>query len=195
VSTPVLLLTCAAMAAHPWHDLPNNPDTADDWFNVVIEIPRGSKVKYELDKPTGLLRVDRVLFSSVIYPANYGFLPRSYCDDGDPLDVLVLGMEQVMPLSIMQARAIGLMEMRDQGERDDKIIAVHVNDPSFSDYRDISELPKHIALEMERFFQDYKTLEEKSVEIHDFQGAEEALKAVRESFRLYRAEENRLRGW
>ncbi|HET6583066.1 MAG TPA: inorganic diphosphatase, partial [Nannocystaceae bacterium] len=84
--------------AHPWHDLPNNPDTAEDWVNVVIEIPRGSKVKYELDKPTGMLRVDRVLYSSVHYPANYGFLPRSYCDDGDPLDILVLGTEPVMPL-------------------------------------------------------------------------------------------------
>ena len=130
--------------AHPWHDLPNNPDTADAWFNVVIEIPRGSKVKYELDKPTGLLRVDRVLYSSVIYPANYGFVPRSYCDDGDPLDVLVLGHEPVVPMCIMQARAIGLMRMEDEGEGDDKIIAVHVNDPSFNEYTDIGQLPQHI---------------------------------------------------
>ena len=122
------------MAAHPWHDLPNNPDTAHEWFNVVIEIPRGSKVKYELDKPTGLLRVDRVLYSSVIYPANYGFIPRSYCEDKDPLDVLVLGYEPVVPMCIMQARAIGLMHMLDEGEGDDKIIAVHVNDPSFNEY-------------------------------------------------------------
>src|SRR5262245_30521069 len=107
--------------AHPWHDLPNNPDTADEYFNVVIEIPRGSKVKYELDKPTGLLKVDRVLYSSVIYPANYGFLPRSFCGDGDPLDVLVLGHEPVQPLAIMTARAIGVMHMLDDDKDDDKI--------------------------------------------------------------------------
>jgi inorganic pyrophosphatase len=183
------------MAAHPWHDLPNNPDTAHDWFNVVIEIPRGSKVKYELDKPTGLLRVDRVLYSSVIYPANYGFIPRSYCDDGDPLDVLVLGHEPVVPMCIMQARAIGLMRMLDEGEGDDKIIAVHVNDPSFNDYTDIDQLPKHMFAEMRRFFQDYKILEDKTVEVDDFLGSEKAIEAVRESFALYRREENQLRGW
>ncbi len=181
--------------AHPWHDLPNNPDTAHQWFNVVIEIPRGSKVKYELDKPSGMLRVDRVLFSSVIYPANYGFIPRSYCDDKDPLDVLVLGHEPVVPLCIMQARAIGLMRMEDDGEGDDKIIAVHVNDPSFSDYTDIGQLPKHVFIEIERFFQDYKILEKKSVKVDDFLDAEHALAAVKESLALYRREENRLRGW
>lgn len=184
------------MASHPWHDLPNNPDTADEWFNVVIEIPKGSKVKYELDKPSGLLRVDRVLYSSVIYPANYGFLPRSYCEDGDPLDVLVLGNEPVVPLCIMQARAIGLMRMADDGERDDKIIAVHVNDPSFNGYRDIAELPQHMFKEIERFFQDYKALEKnKTVEVEDFLDSTQAIEAVKESFRFYRKEENRLRGW
>ena len=183
------------MGAHPWHDLPNNPDTANEWFNVVIEIPRGSKVKYELDKPTGLLRVDRILFSSVIYPANYGFIPRSYCDDGDPLDVLVLGYEPVQPLAIMQARAIGLMRMEDEGEADDKVIAVHVHDPSFCDYKDINELPKHLFAEIKRFFQDYKALEEKAVKVEEFSGSAEALAAVIESFRFYRKEENRLRGW
>jgi inorganic pyrophosphatase len=183
------------MAAHPWHDLPNNPDTADECFNVVIEIPRGSKVKYELDKPTGLLRVDRVLYSSVIYPANYGFIPRSYCDDGDPLDVLVLGFEPVVPLAIMQARAIGLMRMEDEGEADDKVIAVHVHDPSFNSYHDINELPSHVFAEIKRFFQDYKALEEKTVKVEEFSGREQAVAAVIESFRMYRSEENRLRGW
>ena len=183
------------MAAHPWHDLPNNPDTAHDWFNVVIEIPRGSKVKYELDKPSGLLRVDRMLYSSVIYPANYGFIPRSYCDDGDPLDVLVLGDEPVVPLAIMQARAIGVMHMIDEGEGDDKIIAVHVHDPSFNEYTDISQLPKHLFKQIDRFFRDYKTLEEKTVQVDDFKGSKEALAAVIESFKLYRREESRLRGW
>jgi inorganic pyrophosphatase len=183
------------MGAHPWHDLPNNPDTADEWFNVVIEIPRGSKVKYELDKPTGLLRVDRVLYSSVIYPANYGFIPRSYCEDHDPLDVLVLGYEPVVPLCIMQARAIGLMHMLDEGEGDDKIIAVHVNDPSFNEYTDIEQLPGHLFEEIKRFFQDYKVLEHKEVKVDEFFGQKEALAAVKESFAMYRREEHKLRGW
>lgn len=181
--------------AHPWHDLPNNPDHAAEWFNVVIEIPRGSKVKYELDKPTGLLRVDRVLYSSVVYPANYGFLPRSYCDDQDPLDVLVLGHEPVQPLSIMQVRAIGVMHMKDEGEGDDKIIAVHIHDPAFNGYRDIAELPAHIFKEMQRFFEDYKTLEDKQVVVENWGNAAEALECVVSSFELYRSEENRLRGW
>lgn len=181
--------------AHPWHDLPNNPDHAPEWFNVVIEIPKGSKVKYELDKPTGLLRVDRVLYSSVVYPANYGFLPRSYCDDKDPLDVLVLGSEPVQPLSIMQVRAIGVMHMKDQGEGDDKIIAVHVHDPAFNSYSDIAELPSHIFREIQRFFEDYKSLEDKEVVVENWGNAAKALECVIESFELYGSEENRLRGW
>jgi inorganic pyrophosphatase len=181
--------------AHPWHDLPNNPDTADRFFNVVIEIPRGSKMKYELDKPSGLLRADRVLFSSVMYPADYGFLPRSYCEDGDPLDVLVLGSESVQPLTIMQARAIGVMRMKDEGKADDKVIAVHINDPAVNEYTDVSQVPKHTFREIKRFFQDYKALENKEVVVEQFAGAEEALKVVKESLALYRAEETRLRGW
>jgi inorganic pyrophosphatase len=181
--------------AHPWHDLPNHPDSAHERFNVVIEIPKGSKVKYELDKPSGLLRVDRVLYSSVIYPANYGFVPRTYCDDGDPLDVLVLGNEPVMPLTIMEARAIGVMHMLDQGKKDDKLIAVHVNDPGFSDYVDVSELPRHVLKEIGRFFTDYKALEQKMVEVEQFEGREIANGVLRESLSLYRSEEQRLRGW
>ena len=181
--------------AHPWHDLPNNPDTVSDFFNVVIEIPRGSKMKYELDKPSGLLRADRVLFSSVMYPADYGFVPRSYCEDGDPLDVLVLGSESVQPLTIMQARAVGVMRMKDEGKADDKVIAVHVNDPAVNEYTDISQVPKHTFREIKRFFQDYKALENKEVVVEEFAGAEDALRVVRESLALYRAEESRLRGW
>jgi inorganic pyrophosphatase len=181
--------------AHPWHDLPNNPDTAHQYFNVVIEIPKGSKVKYELDKPSGLLRVDRILYSSVIYPANYGFVPRSYCDDGDPLDVLVLGAEPVVPLTLMQARAIGVMEMADEGAEDSKIIAVHINDPAYCEYTDLDQLPHHIAREIHRFFEDYKTLEDKEVVVNAMGNAEAALKAVRDSLAFYRAEESRLRGW
>jgi len=181
--------------AHPWHDLPNNPDTAHEGFQVVIEIPKGSKIKYELDKPSGLLRVDRVLYSSVMYPANYGFLPRSYCDDGDPLDVLVLGNEPVVPRCMLTARAIGVMHMRDEGKGDDKIIAVHVADPAFADYQDIKELPSHVLREIRRFFEDYKVLENKDVVVQEFGGPEEALEVVKESLALYRTEEHRLRGW
>lgn len=181
--------------AHPWHDLPNNPDTCHESFNVVIEIPKGSKVKYELDKPTGMLRVDRILYSAVHYPANYGFIPRSYCEDGDPLDVLVLGNEAVHPLTMMEARAIGLMHMEDEGESDDKIIAVHLHDPAFCEYVDIAQLPSHCAKEIERFFQDYKILEGKTVRVEELQGHEPAGEVLRHALELYRSEENRLRGW
>lgn len=181
--------------SHPWHDLPNNEEHCAEYFNVVIEIPRGSKVKYELDKPTGLLRVDRILYSSVIYPANYGFIPRSYCEDGDPLDVLVLGNEPVVPLSIMQAKAIGVLSMKDEGEADDKVIAVHVHDPAFAGIADIEELPSHISREMRRFFEEYKVLEEKEVLVDEVHGSVKALEVVRESLKFYRREEQRLRGW
>ena len=181
--------------AHPWHDLPNNPDHADRWVNVVIEIPKGSKVKYELDKPTGLLRVDRVLYSAVHYPANYGFIPRSYCDDNDPLDILVLGNEPVFPMTMMQARPIGVMQMEDEGQVDDKIIAVHVHDPAFADISGIEQLPKHTFREIQRFFEDYKVLENKSVTVDEFGGKDKALQVVRDALSLYRAEEQRLRGW
>lgn len=181
--------------AHPWHDLPNNPKHAERGFNVVIEIPKGSKVKYELDKVTGLLRVDRILYSSVMYPANYGFIPRSYCDDGDPLDVLVLGNEPVHPLCILQARAIGVMRMEDEGKGDDKIIAVHCQDPAFADYTDVSQLPKHTEREIRRFFEDYKVLEGKRVVVEQFGNAAQALEVVQAALSLYASEEVGLRGW
>jgi inorganic pyrophosphatase len=178
---------------HAWHDLPTYIDEDQTIFNVVIEIPRGSKVKYELDKRTGLLRVDRILYSSVIYPANYGFLPRTYCDDGDPLDALVLTTEAVVPMSILQARAIGLMHMEDDGKFDDKIIAVHVHDPAVREYRDVDELPGHTSLEIRRFFQDYKQLEQKTVRVDEWQGAEAAQAVVRDAIDLYRRDLDRLR--
>src|SRR5437588_3067174 len=119
---------------HPWHDIPVHDRDIAEHLPVIIEIPAGSKNKFELDKATGLIRVDRVLFSSVHYPANYGFIPRTYGDDHDPLDILVLGQEAVVPLSIMLAKPIGVMKMMDQGEADDKIIAVHANDPEYAYY-------------------------------------------------------------
>ncbi|CAM0144896.1 unnamed protein product [Urochloa decumbens] len=146
-------LSRRSVAAHPWHDLEIGPG-APAVFNVVVEITKGSKVKYELDKKTGLIKVDRVLYSSVVYPHNYGFIPRTLCEDNDPMDVLVLMQEPVIPGSFLRARAIGLMPMIDQGEKDDKIIAVCADDPEYRHYNDISELSPHRLQEIKRFFED-----------------------------------------
>ena len=170
---------------HPWHDVELG-DEIEVFFRAIIEIPRGAKVKYELDKTTGLLIVDRVLHSAVHYPANYGFLPRTYCDDGDPLDVLVLGQEPVVPLCLLRARAIGVMSMRDDKGQDDKIIAVHVDDPEYVQYREISELPPHRVRELERFFLDYKVLEHKAVSVGGMRGRTDAEQMIREAAQLYR---------
>ncbi len=153
---------------------------------MVIEVPMGSKNKYELDKETGLLKLDRVLYSAVHYPANYGFIPRTYCEDGDPLDALVLGQEPVTPLTMMEARAIGVMRMRDEKGLDDKIIAVSVKDPAFADYTDHVQLPGHLLREIRRFFEDYKTLENKQVVVEDFMGPADAIRIVQDALSLYR---------
>ena len=158
--------------AHPWHDVPL-PENMAAWFPVYIEIPIGSKVKYELDKPSGLLRVDRVLYSAVHYPANYGFVPRTYCGDGDPLDVLVLGQQEVVPAVLVRARAVGVMGMRDDKGQDDKIIAVHIDDPEYAGFQSIEQLPPHRMREIQRFFLDYKTLEHKEVVMESIQGPAE----------------------
>jgi len=171
---------------HPWHDIPIDESRLDLAFPVVIEIPKGSKNKYELDKTTGLLRLDRVLHSAVYYPADYGFVPQTYCDDGDPLDALVLGQEPVYPLTIVQARAIGVMRMRDEKGVDDKVIAVSVSDPAFADYRHHTDLPGHVLKEVRRFFEDYKALEEKRVTVEDLLGPLDALTIIRESLAGYR---------
>jgi len=171
---------------HPWHDIPIDESRLELAFPVVIEIPKGSKNKYELDKTTGLLRLDRVLHSAVYYPADYGFVPQTYCDDGDPLDALVLGQEPVYPLTIVQARAIGVMRMRDEKGVDDKVIAVSVSDPAFADYRHHTDLPGHVLKEVRRFFEDYKALEEKRVTVEDLLGPLDALTIIRESLAGYR---------
>ena len=170
--------------AHPWHDVPIGEEAPEE-FSALIEITKGSKVKYELDKETGLLMVDRVLYSSVIYPANYGFIPRTLGDDDDPLDVLVIMQEPVQPLSILRARPIGMMHMVDEGQNDEKIICVHLDDPEYRSYEHFQELPEHRLTELQRFFQDYKVLEGKEVDVGGFSSPEEAVGAVRHAMALY----------
>lgn len=153
--------------------------------NAIIEIPKGSKAKYEIDKESGLLRLDRILFSSVMYPANYGFIPQTYCDDEDPLDILVLCSADVFPMSIIEAKVIGVMHMVDNGEQDDKIIAVAKNDMSVNYIDDLDSLPPHTMKEIVRFFQDYKALEHKNVTVEQLMGREEAYRVIQESIELY----------
>jgi inorganic pyrophosphatase len=171
---------------HAWHDIYVDDHLIDNAFPVVIEVPMGSKNKYELDKETGLLRLDRVLHSAVHYPANYGFIPRTFCDDWDPLDALVLGQEPVDPLTIVEARAIGVMRMRDDKGIDDKIIAVSVNDPLYSAHAKLEDLPKLKLREIQRFFEDYKALENKEVVVDGMQERDEALDILRDSLVMYR---------
>lgn len=172
---------------HPWHDVEVG-DKAPEEFQALVEIPKSSKVKYELDKDTGLLKVDRVLYSSVHYPANYGFIPRTLGDDGDPLDVLVLMQEPVQPLSLLVVRPIGMMHMIDDGENDEKIICVPLEDPEYRSYASYDELPKHRLDELKSFFEDYKKLEDKEVNVEDFADAREAMEAVSHALDLYQKE-------
>jgi inorganic pyrophosphatase len=154
-------------------------------FSVVIEIPLGSSVKYELDKPTGLIKVDRILYSAVYYPANYGFIPQTFAEDDDPLDVLVLCQESVVQLTVMKARALGLMTMMDTGKRDHKIIAVSTSDAQFSTYHQAADMPQHRLLMVRRFFQGYKILEGKSVEVEEMQPTEAAFPVIEDALHRY----------
>ncbi|GAB3240294.1 inorganic diphosphatase [Hymenobacter seoulensis] len=169
---------------NPWHDVERGED-APKVVNGIIEIPKGSKGKYELDKDSGLLKLDRVLFSAVHYPAAYGFIPQTYCDDKDPLDILVLCSVDIVPMCLVDAKVIGVMQMIDQDEEDDKIIAVAANDVSVNHFNDISDLPPHTLLEMQRFFEDYKALEHKQVSVERFMGREDAYRIIENSIKLY----------
>ena len=170
-----------------WHDI--NPDRVKpDDFIAVIEISKGSKNKYELDKETGLIILDRVLYTSTHYPANYGFIPKTYAEDNDPLDVLVLCQEQIMPMTLVECYPIGVLYMIDEDEKDEKIIAVPMNDPSMSEYNDISELPSHIFEEISHFFEVYKVLENKHTAIKEIAGKEDALKCIGNCINRYKTE-------
>lgn len=169
---------------HPWHGV-SRGNSAPYLVNGLIEIPKGSRAKYEVDKESGLLRLDRVIYSSMYYPANYGFIPQSYCGDRDPLDILVLTQIEVVPLCIVPAKVIGVMRMIDSGDTDDKIIAVCAGDPSVNHIQDISELPEHFHLELRNFFEEYKKLEKKHVVVADFLNREIAMQIVEESFVAY----------
>lgn len=176
---------------NPWHFVNPGKDIPKV-VNTVIEISKGSKGKYELDKESGLLKLDRVLFSSVHYPANYGFIPKTYCDDNDPLDVLVICSIDVDPLCIIESKVIGVMHMIDDEEKDDKIISVANKDMSVNYINNISELPPHTIVELRRFFEDYKKLERKEVIVQQFLGKEAAYKIIEESVELYNQNFNEL---
>ncbi len=169
---------------HPWHDVTPGENLPGE-FNAIVEIPMGSSIKYELDKRTGLLRMDRVLYSAVYYPANYGFIPQTYAEDEDPLDVLVLCQEALAPMTLVTARAIGSMTMIDSGKKDHKILAVAVGDPEFNSFREAEELPPHRLQMLRRFFIDYKYLEGKSVEVDEFQPAEYAVPVIEDALQRY----------
>ena len=170
--------------SHPWHDVtPGDKLPAE--FIAVVEIPTGSNVKYELDKKTGLLKLDRILYSAVHYPANYGFIPQTFAEDDDPLDVLVLCQEPLAPLTLVRSRAIGMMTMLDSGKKDHKILAVAIDDPEYSGFRQATDLPGHRLNLLRRFFQDYKTLEGKAVEVDEFQSAQASLPIIEEALVRY----------
>ena len=167
-----------------WHDIEKERIT-ENKFEALIEIPKGSKAKYELDKTSGLLRLDRVLYTSTVYPSNYGFIPRTYADDGDPLDVLVLCNESIFPMTLVTCTPIGVITMIDGGALDEKIIAVPLNDPNYMNYYDIKELPSHIFDEMMHFFEVYKTLEHKTTTVKEICHKFEAIEIVRKCIGRY----------
>jgi inorganic pyrophosphatase len=172
---------------HPWHDV-SIGKKSPQIVTAIIEIPRGSRNKYEIDKDSGLLFLDRVMSSSVFYPINYGFIPQTYCDDGDALDIMVIGQDPAYPLCMMNAKVLGAMKMVDQGEADDKILAVHADDPHFKHLNDISDVQKsnpHLLNEIEQFFKTYKLLDKKNVEVTGWVPRVDAERIILESVDLY----------
>lgn len=174
------------MVKHPWHEVETGAK-APELVNAFIEIPKGSKAKYEIDKTSGLLKLDRVLFSSMHYPAHYGFIPQTLCGDRDPLDILVICSVDIVPYCLLEARVIGVMRMKDQGDLDDKIIAVAHKDVGMDYIQDIKDLPPHTMIEITRFFQDYKTLENKTIEVEPILGKEDAMTIIRDNISAYKA--------
>ena len=172
------------MSINPWHDVEIGVGFPDI-VNAIIEIPKGSKAKYEMDKKTGLLKLDRVLYSSVYYPANYGFIPRTYGDDRDPLDILVVSQIEIEPLCIVRAQVIGVMRMVDQGDGDDKVIAVAADDKSVNHIHDVSQLPDHFYSEMRHFFEEYTKLENKTVLVEEFQDKPTAVEIMQKAIDDY----------
>lgn len=169
-----------------WHDLPENR-ISNQKFDALIEIPKGTKAKYELDKETGLLRLDRVLYTSTVYPANYGFIPRTLAEDNDPLDVLVLCGETIHPMTLVECYPIGVIKMIDGGSLDEKIIAIPTGDPTYNEYYDIHELPKHVFDEMMHFFEVYKSLEHKQTTVKEICHRDEAADIIKKCVRAYKA--------
>lgn len=168
-----------------WHDIDEKRVRPEDFIGV-IEIPKGDKRKYELDKETGLLILDRILYTSTVYPANYGFIPHTYADDGDPLDVLVLTSESLEPLSLVRCYPIGVITMIDNGANDEKIIAIPFSDPTYNGYKSIKELPRHIFDEMQHFFSVYKQLENKTTAVNEVDDREAALKIINHALANYK---------
>ncbi len=167
-----------------WHDISRNRIKSDDFY-AVIEITKGGKMKYELDKETGLLVLDRILYTSTHYPANYGFIPRTLADDGDPMDVLVLSSESLLPMSLVRCYPIGVITMSDNGSGDEKVIAIPYTDPTYNGYKSISELPAHIFEEMQHFFRVYKELENKPTSVSEVHDVETAKQVVQKSIENY----------
>lgn len=170
---------------NPWHDITRERVTPD-CFWAMIEISKGSKNKYELDKDTGRLKLDRVLFTSTHYPQNYGFIPLTYSRDYDPLDVLVLCSEEILPMAFVECKPIGVLTMTDNGLADDKIIAVAKSDPFYKDYNDITDIPDHIMAEIKHFFTVYKSLEGKETSVDEIKGKEEAKAIIKEAINDYK---------
>lgn len=170
---------------HPWHGAFYG-DKAPAKVNAIIEIPEGSRAKYEVDKETGLLKLDRVIYSSFHYPVNYGFIPQTLGLDGDPLDILVLCSQSIQPLCLVEADVIGNMQMIDQGQEDDKIIAVAAKDPSVNHIKSVDELPPHFIAELKNYFEQYKVLENKKVIIDNFQDKETAMQIITDAIEFYK---------